>query len=76
MTEQMDSIDQRQQADISELQKKDIAHDRDLFWMKCVAVLSVVMVCVIAVFFFQMNERVRPYNCPHRDCIHHGGLTH
>lgn len=31
--QQMDLVDQAQQKEIEDLKKKDIAHDKDLFWL-------------------------------------------
>ncbi len=31
---EMDEVDAKQQAEIHDLQKKDVSHDRDLWWAK------------------------------------------
>lgn len=60
----MDAVDQKQQDEIVDLQKKDIAHDAELKWLKltlraCVGAL-IVWTIITAAFFMtalQMIEK-------------------
>lgn len=68
---QMDEIDQKQQTEITALQKRDILHDRELFWFKIVGLVIVLWTIVSTAIVMETLSTKSPYFCPHPDCIHH-----
>lgn len=71
----MDEIDQKQQNEINDLQKKDIAHDAGLsFLNKLYIGLFVVILALFVggvILFPLISDREGNFNCPHEGCVHH-----
>ena len=55
----MDEVDRKQQEEINALQKKDVFHDRDLWWMKIVGLVIVMWTLVSTYLVMESMELIK-----------------
>lgn len=64
-------IDEVQSKQIQDLEKKDISHDRELFFYRAFGVMIILGFIAMFAFIMENLKDRGPYSCPHADCVHH-----